>query len=372
MKKSLIAIAVAGLFAAPVAMAEVTLSGAINVGITAIKSGSSSTPGSSSVTSTSLANNYSHIDISSVDDIGNGNKVIFNYQMQANVGSLGDTPTNRNSYLGLTGGWGTFKVGTNENVYERFMYESDPLDGAMGLGGNLQMLGHSGLNGNAWFITGNTKGDQFWRRTDNTVMYYSPDLNGITFEIDQTLSAHKTQTPDTNPTITSLGVQYKPEGMPFFVNAAAENHKDVANSLGGAENKANAWQIGGGYTLADLTLYARYERITYKATGGFADKVEISHWWVAAKYNVPTGYLGAEIGMAPKAKVDGATQDKTKANMVSVGYFHNLSKQSQLQFVATRISNDDNINYGIGAGAGSVNGDGRDYTALTVGLKHTF
>ena len=33
MKKSLIAVAVAGLFAAPVAMAEVTLSGAINLGI---------------------------------------------------------------------------------------------------------------------------------------------------------------------------------------------------------------------------------------------------------------------------------------------------------------------------------------------------
>ena len=38
MKKSLIAVAVAGLFAAPVAMAEVTLSGAINLGIEYSKS----------------------------------------------------------------------------------------------------------------------------------------------------------------------------------------------------------------------------------------------------------------------------------------------------------------------------------------------
>ncbi len=394
MKKSLIAVAVAGLFAAPAAMAEVTLSGAINVGITVLKSGSSSTPGSSSVTSTSLANNYSHIDISSTDDIGNGNKVIFNYQMQANVGSLGDTPANRNSYLGFTGGWGTFKVGTNENVYEQYMYESDPLDGAVGLGGNIQMLGHSGLSGNKWFITGNTAGDQFWRRTDNTIWYDSPNMNGLTFGIAQTLSAHKTQADgsqtckidntvvgggptctlnaDANPTITSLGVQYKPEGMPFFANLAYENHKDVANSLGGTNNKASAWQVGGGYTLSDLTLYARFESITYKATGGGADKAEVRHYWVAAKYNLPTGYVGAEIGLAPKIKVDGATQDKTKANMISAGYFHNLSKQSQLQFIATRISNDDNINYGIGAGAGSVDGDGRDYTGLTVGLKHTF
>ena len=59
--------------------------------------------------------------------------------------------------------------------------------------------------------------------------------------------------------------------------------------------------------------------------------------------------------------------------MISAGYFHNLSKQSQLQFIATRISNDDNIAYGIGAGTGSeAPGFGRDITGFTVGLKHTF
>src|SRR6266850_8271541 len=145
MKKSLIALAVAGAFAAPAAMADVTISGAINVGIAYINSGSAPVagPGSESVTRTSVATNYSNINISSSDDIGNGNKIIFNYQMQTNVSGF-NTPQNRNSYLGLTGSWGTFKAGQNENVYERFMYESDPLDGAVGMGGNIQMLGHSG------------------------------------------------------------------------------------------------------------------------------------------------------------------------------------------------------------------------------------
>ena len=46
MKKSLIAVAVAGLFAAPVAMAEVTIGGAINIGIDAGKSNAGSVPGS--------------------------------------------------------------------------------------------------------------------------------------------------------------------------------------------------------------------------------------------------------------------------------------------------------------------------------------
>src|SRR6266404_1596262 len=227
MKKSLIALAVAGAFAAPAAMADVTLSGAINVGITYINSSSGAAAGSNSVTRESLANNYSNINISSSDDIGNGNKIIFNAQFEPHVASLGPL-TNRNSYLGITGSWGTFKAGTNENVYERWMYESDPLDGAVGLGGNIQMLGHSGLQGHKWFAVGNTCGDQIWRRTDQTIWYTSPDLNGFTFEIDQTLSAFKSNptnpgvTPVENPTITSIGGQFKPADMPFFVNAAYE------------------------------------------------------------------------------------------------------------------------------------------------------
>ena len=49
MKKSLIAVAVAGLFAAPVAMAEVTLSGAINLGIEYGKTGAGTAPGGNSL-----------------------------------------------------------------------------------------------------------------------------------------------------------------------------------------------------------------------------------------------------------------------------------------------------------------------------------
>jgi len=378
MKKSLIALAVASAFVAPAAMAEVTLSGAINVGITYLKSGAGAAGGTSQ-SSTSLANNYSHIDIESVDDIGGGNKVIMHYQMQANPGSLGDTPTNRNSFIGLTGTWGSFRAGTNENVYERFMYESDPLDGAAGLGGNIQMLGHSGLQGSGWFGVGNTAGDQFWRRTDNTLMYYSPDLSGFTFEVEQTLAAHKIPATGSNPTITSLGGQFKPEGAPFFVNAAYEKHKDTCNSLcngtlaSDTSPKSDAWQIGGGYSIADLTLYARYEGITYKGTRvGGEDKLEVTHWWVAGKYNVPTGYFGAEFGLAPKLKANGSTVDDTGAKMYSAGYFHNLSKQSQLQFMVTHISNEKKIDYGIGAGAGTVNNLGANYSGVTVGLKHTF
>jgi len=386
MKKSLIAAAVAGLFVAPAAMADVTISGAVNVGIAFIDSDNSTpgTPGSlpdDGVSKTSLATNYSNVNISSVDDIGNGNKVILNIQFD--LGALNNTGSfgNRNSYLGIEGGWGSFKMGTNENVYERWAYESDPLDGAMGIGGNIQMLGQTGLAAGAhdWFDTGNgqtataaSDAGSFWRRTHHTIWYNSPVIaNAFTFEIDRTLSAYKTATLD--PVVTSLGAQFKPEGGKFFVNVGYETH-DEANSFTVGVHDATGTSVGGGIALGNFLITARYEMLEWDTVA--LGKFERTHMWAGVKWTLPGGYFGAEIGMADKLDTAAGNVPDSEAMMIGLGYFHNLSKQSQLYVVGTQISNDDNAFYGIGAGTGSYQPAGTvaagDQMAVTVGIKHTF
>jgi len=382
MKKSLIALAVAGAFVAPSAMAEVTISGAINVGIAVINSKDSADGTVEGLNRTSLATNYSNVNIASVDDIGNGNKIILNLQMDwgAENTAIGGV-ANRNSYLGIAGDWGAFKMGTNENVYERFMYESSPLDGAMGIGSNIQMLGQSGLGtGFKWFDAGNgqagspSESGSFWRRTSHTIWYESPNWNGFTFEIDQTLSAYDDGV--TNPTITSLGAQFKPAEAPWFANVAYEKHSESTMDLtgigGGAAEivDATGLQFGGGFKFGDIALTARYEMLEYEAESG--GKLERNNIFVGLKWSLPSGYFGAEVVLADDADVDGGSLDSSGASMIGLGYYHNLSKQSQVYIVGTMIKNDDNANYGIGAGSGSTGGFGSDHTAATVGIKHTF
>jgi len=372
MKKSLIAAAVAGLFVAPAAMADVTISGALNVGIAFIDSDDSTgavTP--DGVSRTSLATNYSNMNVSSVDDIGNGNKIIANIQFD--LGALNNTNSfgNRNSYLGIEGGWGSFKMGTNENVYERWAYESDPLDGAMGIGGNIQMLGNTGLNGAGWFDVGNGQNADnasFWRRTHHTIWYNSPVIaKAFTFEIDRTLSAFDDGT--TNPVVTSLGAQFKPEGGKFFANIGYETHEE-ADSIEFGLHDATGISVGGGIALGPFLVTARYEMLEWDVDGFGA--VERTHIWAGVKWTLASGYFGAEIGMADKLDTPLGNVPDSEAMMIGVGYYHNLSKQSQLYVVGTQISNDDNANYGIGAGTGSTGGLGSDHLAVTVGMKHTF
>ncbi|MCW5623730.1 MAG: porin [Burkholderiales bacterium] len=422
MNKKLLVLALAAGFAAP-AMADVTISGTVNAGVNIGRSNDGSGAGSNPSTGGAFQNqygvqggsghgltsNYSNINIRSEEDIGNGNKVIFNYQVDisntgAGVHTAGSSALrSRNSYLGLMGGWGALKWGSNEHVYEQYMYQSDPLDGAMGLGGNLQMLGTPG--GNVFAAANNGIGGgpgsaQFYRRTENSVWYESPDINGFTFAIAygmpgglQTYGA----TPGSKPTVFSAGAQYKPADMPFFVNIAVERHNDYnglsqitgswqTNAAGaplsgvqaGTSNtKDTGVQIGGGVYFGDLTLYGRFERLTYKADGvtqGFSEW-ERDAFSIGAKYVVPTGYIGAQFILARDADTKTAGTETfggkdTGATMFSLGYAHNLSKQTQALIFASFIQNDANANYlNIGS---PTNGRGADGQSIYLGLKHSF
>jgi len=405
MKKSLIAVAVASAFIAPAAMAEVTLSGAINLGIEYAKSsqgtGAAAKP---SLSTTQLNANYSHVDIESVDDIGGGNKVIFHYQLIAQPGmTAGVNNVNRNSFLGVAGGWGAFKMGTNENVYERMMYTADPLDGALGPGGNLMILGTPGgaafqagqcgasipglpsPGGAAGVVCGPTNPQQdFYRRTDHTIWYESPSWGGFTFEVDYTLSAYKTAAfagvPGTDPKVFSVGGKFQPEGAPFYVDLAYEKHDDMFGLNGTPGNAAatgtgsndTGMQIGGGWQLGDLGLHLRYEQLKYKNDGGTGvTEYKRNAYWLGVKYNLPSGYVGAEVGVAQDGKTNIGDATDTGANMYGIGYFHNLSKQSQLQFIYGNTSNKDNATYGQ-ASAPNFGAAGSDHQVFHVGIKHTF
>ena len=404
MKKSLIAVAVAGLFAAPVAMAEVTLSGAINLGIELGRTTAGTAPGGSSLTTTSLNSHYSHVDLESVDDIGGGNKIVFHYQLNAapqNVRGINDD--NRNSFLGVVGDWGAFKMGSNENVYERMMYTADPMDGAVGPGGNLNILGtpgagnvfevgqgNCGLATGAFVIdpaTGSTTPNAslgtggcvgFYRRSEQTIWYESPNFGGFSFEVDYTLSAFKTSG-GTDPKLVSIGGKFQPEGAPFYIDLAYEKHDDMfgANRLGavgGTGSSDTGIQVGGGWMMGDLGLHLRYERLNYNTEGvaaGTVSEYKRNAYWFGVKYNLPSGYVGGELGIAQEGETNLATAANTGAKMFAVGYFHNLSKQSQLQFIYGRTDNDSAGTY---AQIGSPNGGvaGADHQVIALNLKHTF
>ncbi|HEY7760091.1 MAG TPA: porin, partial [Burkholderiales bacterium] len=198
MKRTLMALAVGAAFVAPAALADVTISGAINMGIAYVDS-DDSTGGGGGESNFQLTNNYSNVTISSVDDLGGGLKLDFAFQVVTpltTAGTPGSNVINRNSHIGLVSeSWGGIWYGTNENLYERYFYSIDPLDGAAGIGGNLQMMGTPGFG--TVFDTGQLQCAPgagcagFYRRTDQTIWYDSPSFGGLTFGAYITTTAGK-------------------------------------------------------------------------------------------------------------------------------------------------------------------------------------
>ena len=102
MQKKLIAVAIAGALAAPVAIADVAVSGSIRTGVEYTGS------------EWQVADNYSRLRFKSSSDLGNGQSAYMGYEFRVNSaqGSLMTGNTQRLSYVGIKGDWGTLSLGS--------------------------------------------------------------------------------------------------------------------------------------------------------------------------------------------------------------------------------------------------------------------
>ena len=414
MKRTIIALAVGAAVAAPAAYADVTLSGNINAGPAVVKSGDGSTGAANSlnttgptaqqgITRTGIDTNYSNVTIGSMEDLGGGLKLDFAFQMIAPINSNSGV-TNRNSHIGLVSdSWGGVWWGSNENLYERYLYNVDPLDGAAGIGGNLSILGTPGYGnvfdaptGNPTNCTTTINGvaragcADFYRRTENSVWYDSPSWGGLTFGAYTSLDAYKQQTSGLgagNPEVWGIGTKYMSPEVPVQAWVAYERHKDLygLNAITGTAATANSTrdhglEVGGGYTLGDILLFATFEQLKYEADGlalGTVDEYKRNAWSLGLKWNVPTGYVGAQYMQAQSGKCElagggGCDASKTGAKSVGLGYYHTLSKQTQAYVMGQYINNDDLNFYTVAGGTGVPSNLGANVYAVTVGLKHSF
>jgi predicted porin len=293
-------------------------------------------------------------------------------------------------------------------LYEAYYYTVDPLDGAAGLGGNLQMLGTPGF-GNVFDAPGNpatcvnANGGVgcagFYRRDSNAIWYNSPNFNGITFGVYSTLAAYKTQavaltnTPGINPTLFGGGAKYVGTSLPIQAWIAYEQHHDMfglaainpafSTGFGGQSSKDWGLQLGVGYTFGDIFAYVNFEQLKYEETlnaafipGGGSASYKRNAFSVGAKWNIATGYIGGQVidGLSGTCTTPagGCNADGTSGWMVGLGYYHTLSKQTQAYVMFDYTHNSSSQFYSTAGGVGTPYNLGASLWGATVGLKHSF
>ncbi len=222
MKKSLIALAVAGAMVAPmVAQADATLYGRISAELL-------DTDG----TDLNLDDEISgRIGIKGDVDLGlEGTKGLFHQEWSSKTDSgLGAA---RLSYIGATGGWGTFTVGRqymphwtmNSNVY----MARNPFAAEVGY------LGNDGF-----------------KRINNVAKYVTPNMNGVTVQAAVILEGESESGNHDELNAYNLLAKYKANGL-TLVGSVAETNQDGGDDI-------EIWGLSAKYTANALTLLARYE-----------------------------------------------------------------------------------------------------------------
>lgn len=364
MNKTLIAMAVAGLMAAPMAaQADATIYGKIH---TSIDFGdndgtdvdpTATTPGTKA-SSTYWQNNSSRIGFKGSEDLGGGLKAIWQFESNASFGSGNETWGLRNSFVGLQGGWGTLVGGRHDTPMKTTGRKFDLFGDYVGDSRNL-------INGRDKAGNGSNVG--FDLRPENVLVYKTPVFGGG-WDIT---AAYVLEDGTQDQSVLSANVNWKTGN--WYTSLAYETHGQGWNSdpLNNA-NDESLIRLGVKWTPGAWILTALYQ------TGSDADGVSGADgdaYGIGAGYKMGKNVIKAQYyttsNDAPAGTVGGVD-----ATLMAVAWDYNFSKRTTGYIAYSTTDNDENVAYSTdGGGHGGeigVAGVNADPSAFSLGVIHKF
>ena len=406
MNKKLVALAVAGAFALPLAAqaqtANVTLYGRLNVDFEFVKgktcaaatapvAGAPGTaagcfvglPTESTQDSTvnRLSSNSSRLGVRGTESLGGGLNAIFQIESSingdTNAGNLGG----RETFVGLQGSWGKATVG-------RFLAPEDDLHPIFG---NAPTLTTSILSTAALWAQGPLSKGQggFDARLGNSLRYDSPNFSGFTGALQYSTrdsSGNADGQGGDNGDHTSelrhanvVGGNLIYANGPWNAGISFEHNKDVrAAGLDDTD-----WTVTGAYDFGTimqgfgLRLALVYERTKYDTPTG---DLKRDFWGVSGTIPVGGGKVYLFYGRAGEGKggaadgtfVGGLVKGSdTKSDQYEVSYSYSLSPRTLLYAGYVKINNEHNAKYEFNINSYPIAPGGKP-GGLAFGMVHFF
>lgn len=307
------------------------------------------------------------------EDLGNGLKAIFEFEF----GFSGDTNatfnSNRHSWVGLTGNFGTVLGGRVDGARYSFVGQYDPFKNQ--------------TVGNAASIFGATSNLGQADRADNAVVYITPELApGLKFlgAYTTSLLGEEGKGFGTFPA-AAAGQDIETNDTPLYAIAALYNNGPISFTLdyenlqikraaaGGKDFEFDLWVVGASYDFGVAKLSAYYENIEGDDTASKA--VSDSDGWMIGLTAPVTSNITAKASY-----VSGSDKrtGKGDCDKWAIGGEYAFSKRTNLYATYAAINNDSSMSCGItSAGsrrADSTTGSGGAYgdNGFNIGIAHTF
>ncbi len=432
MKKNAIAM---GLMLLPVAaMADVTLYGQMKGAIGAERMrtetmGVKNNSGKGGQSTDTMVRDYgSRIGFKGQEDLGNGLKTI--WQVEQTVSLAGNTSTgwsNRETFLGLKGDFGTVRVGNLRTVFDADMRDADPweydYDGGKGYNGlsyyervhtpriaasvRYDTPNIAGFSANIHLATGaNRAASGFKQQDDNgnqsnkgsDVMYLGLNYENSGFFAKYGFGMYKKSTHSANVTYDNNGNRHENIG-----NKSAQVHRLNVGYKANGLLVAGSWQYADGFdSLAshrnrfgvaskDVNLFTSGANNIAQASGSAAEQNRFNDYLLAsqegakrheavltASYTMGAWTPRASYvhGFDMKSKGNYGKFSNTKYDQVIVGADYALSKRTTMLLTASWMKQGLGTSYSSAVQNGQnvivEHKDQYQVSALALGMRHLF
>ena len=310
MKKSLIALAVLGVAGVAHAQSSVTLYGIVDVGI--IKEKDAATELRSGGMSTS------RLGFKGTEDLGGGLSAVFKLEgsLAVDTGTPDALKFNRESYVGLAGGFGEVRFGKNWTAYDDIAGAANPVFDS-------NSFTPGAIRPSFAFYTSNP---------NNGIKYVSPDFGGVSGAVSTSLRE--------GGTTRSTAFQVSYAGGPVTAGVAYQIDKDGVD-----ETKFTV--LNGAYDFGVAKLLAGYGR----TTDGSDKATDLS---IGA--DVPLGALTLSAGFV-QTKLDGVSD---RLRSFGLGATYDLSKRTVVYAGARKVNDIAAVGFELSE------------TTYGLGIKHSF
>ncbi|MDZ7661961.1 porin [Thiohalophilus sp.] len=270
------------------------------------------------------------------EDLGGGLAAIYQFEFQVDT-STGDADDgDRNSFVGLKGGFGTIKAGTLKSPYKYFGGVSyDPF-----VTTSAEARRYGGMTSGQFGSNG------FWT---NSVSYQN-DFGGANLWITYTPDERNNRDGD-----YAAGLKFAGSNYEAFVAMAHDNDTNNTEEVATFDPAFDALKVGGQFKSGPHKLSAQYEMTTNEEPyGAGSDDNEGTVMYVNYDMKMGKNIFTATYGMS-ELEVGGAGGDSAEGTFMRVGMTHKFSKSTRAMLAYSTAE----IDYS-GFGVGSLNTFSKD------------
>jgi predicted porin len=281
--------------------------------------------------------NASRFGIRGSEDLGGGLKAIFQLETAFRADQNNTAFANRPSYVGLSGGFGTVKLGRVFSSVYNATYDW------------VSLHNHdTGRSSDAFLYDAAISGVVL----SNAVTYSTPTFGGVRVDLDYSIPNEIPRAIDgAKARHNSATVTF--EQGPFYAALGTGQVRNAATF-----NKSSVVTGAFLFSTKVFTLGALVDK-------GKTDGVERKAYWRLVGM-VPFGATELHVNYGKAGKIDGVNNSDAKQFTFGVNY--NFTKRTKVYGFYTKIDNNSGANYAFLANTPV----GKDNTSLAAGIRHNF